>query len=42
MATPLDLRSMTGGRGMFTLKFERYDEAPTEIQEKVIEEKNNE
>ncbi len=37
-----DLRSMTGGRGMFTLKFERYDEAPTEIQEKVIEEKNNE
>ncbi|QUI25684.1 elongation factor G [Vallitalea pronyensis] len=37
-----DLRSMTGGRGIFTLKFERYDEAPMEVQEKVIEDRNNE
>lgn len=34
-----DLRSMTQGRGMFTLSFERYDEAPTEVQEKVIAER---
>lgn len=31
-----DLRSMTQSRGMFTLKFERYEEAPHDVQEKVI------
>jgi elongation factor G len=33
-----DLRSMTGGRGMFTMKFSHYDEVPTQISQKVIEE----
>ncbi|MGM0786668.1 MAG: elongation factor G [Thermodesulfobacteriota bacterium] len=33
-----DLRSMTGGRGMFTLKFSHYDEVPSQIAQKVIEE----
>jgi len=31
-----DLRSMTQGRGSFTMAFERYDEAPSDIQQKVI------
>lgn len=34
-----DLRSLTQGRGMFTLEFERYDEAPIEVQNKVIAER---
>jgi len=34
----IDLRSMTQGRGSFTMKFERYQEAPGPIQEKIIEE----
>lgn len=34
----IDLRSMTQGRGSFTLKFERYQEAPAPVQEKIIEE----
>lgn len=34
-----DLRSMTQGRGMFTLTFERYDEAPIDVQERVIAER---
>ncbi|MFW5780712.1 MAG: elongation factor G, partial [Bacillota bacterium] len=33
-----DLRSMTQGRGKFTFKFERYEEAPSNIAEKVIQE----
>ena len=33
-----DLRSMTGGRGIFSVEFERYDEVPAQISEKVIEE----
>jgi elongation factor G len=37
-----DLRSMTQSRGLFTQKFVRYDEAPTEVQQKVIEEKSRE
>lgn len=32
-----DLRSMTAGRGMFTMKFSHYEEVPAQIQEKVIE-----
>ena len=34
----IDLRSMTQGRGSFTLEFVRYDEAPMNVQEKIIEE----
>ncbi len=33
-----DLRSMTGGRGIFSVEFERYDEVPAQLAEKVIEE----
>ncbi len=34
----IDLRSMTQGRGSFVMKFDRYEEAPGNIQQKVIEE----
>lgn len=34
----IDLRSMTQGRGSFTIKFERYEEAPANVQAKIIEE----
>jgi len=34
----IDLRSMTQGRGSFTMKFERYEEAPAPVQAKIIEE----
>jgi elongation factor G len=33
-----DLRSMTGGRGIFSVEFVRYDEVPAQMAEKVIEE----
>ncbi len=33
-----DLRSMTQGRGSFSMKFERYEEAPPMVAEKVIAE----
>jgi elongation factor G len=33
---PIDLRSMTQGRGSFTMTFERYDEAPAEVQTKIV------
>lgn len=32
-----DLRSMTGGRGTFTLEFDHYDEVPGDLAQKVIE-----
>ncbi|TYB32690.1 MAG: elongation factor G [Flexistipes sinusarabici] len=32
-----DLRSMTGGRGMFTIEFSHYEEAPSHVVEKVKE-----
>ncbi|MFZ0611937.1 MAG: elongation factor G [Desulfobacterales bacterium] len=35
-----DLRSMTGGRGIYTMKFSHYDEVPTQIAEKIIAEVN--
>jgi elongation factor G len=28
---------MTGGRGMYTMEFERYEEVPAQMAEKVIE-----
>jgi len=35
----IDLRSMTQGRGNFEFEFVRYEEAPSVVQQKVIEEK---
>ena len=37
-----DLRSMTGGRGIYTMEFSHYDEVPTHIAEKIVEEVNKE
>ena len=34
----IDLRSMTQGRGSFTLEFVRYSEAPAAVQQKIIDE----
>ncbi len=33
-----DLRSMTGGQGLFTMEFDHYDEAPPFVVEKVVAE----
>ncbi len=33
----IDLRSMTQGRGFFTMKFKHYEEVPSHISEQVIE-----
>lgn len=35
------LRSITQGRGSFTLEFERYEEAPPPVIKKIVEEANN-
>ena len=35
-----DLRSMTGGRGIFSMEFSHYDEVPSQISEKIIGEMN--
>lgn len=32
-----DLRSMTGGRGVFSMRFSHYDEVPSQISQKIIE-----
>ncbi len=37
-----DLRSMTQGRGIFSIEFDHYEEVPSNIAEKVIEEANKE
>ena len=37
-----DLRSMTGGRGIFSMEFSHYDEVPAQAAEKIIEEANKE
>ncbi|MBT8341266.1 MAG: elongation factor G [Desulfatitalea sp.] len=33
-----DLRSMTGGRGIFSMEFERYEEVPAQIADKLLAE----
>ena len=35
-----DLRSITGGRGMYTMEFSNYDEVPSQLAEKIVEEVN--
>ena len=35
----IDLRSMTQGRGSFEFGFERYEEAPMNVQQKIIEDR---
>ena len=32
-----DLRSMTGGRGMYAMEFDHYEEVPSQLAEKIIE-----
>jgi elongation factor G len=32
-----DLRSMTGGRGIYSMEFSHYDEVPAQIAEKIVE-----
>jgi elongation factor G len=34
-----DLRSITGGQGVFTMEFDHYEEAPTPVIDKVVAEK---
>ena len=36
-----DLRSMTGGMGEFSYEFARYEQAPSDVQEKEIKERAN-
>jgi len=31
-----DLRSMTGGRGLYTMEFNRYDKMPSHVQEEIV------
>ncbi len=38
----IDLRSMTGGRGVFAMSFDHYEEVPTHVAEKVIAEAKKE
>ena len=35
----IDLKSMTQGRGSFSMEFSHYDEVPSHIIRKIIEEK---
>lgn len=37
-----DMRSMTGGRGNFTMKFVQYDEVPAQLAQKIIDDANSE
>jgi elongation factor G len=38
----IDLRSITGGRGAFTMRFSHYEEVPSHLAEKVIAEAKRE
>ena len=37
-----DLRSMTGGRGTFTMEYSHYEEVPAHIAPKIVEQANRE
>ena len=39
MRYAIDLKSLTQGRGTFTVKFNRYDEVPAHISQKIIAER---
>jgi len=34
----IDLRSMTGGRGAFTMRFSHFEEVPSHLAQKIIDE----
>jgi elongation factor G len=34
----IDLKSMTGGRGAFSMSFSHYDEVPTHLAQRIIDE----
>ena len=36
------LRSMTGGNGEFSYEFDRYEQAPEDVKQKMIERKKQE
>ena len=38
----IDLRSITQGRGTFTMKFSHYEEVPSQIAQEVIEQAKKE
>jgi elongation factor G len=38
----IDLRSMTGGRGVFTMVFDHYEEVPSHLADKIIAEEQKE
>jgi elongation factor G len=38
----IDLRSMTGGRGVFTMMFDHYEEVPSHLADKIIAEEQKE
>ena len=38
----IDLKAMTQGKGYFEMEFERYDEVPSQLAQKIIEERKNE
>jgi elongation factor G len=38
----IDLRSMTGGRGLCTMRFDHYDEVPAHLADKIIAEQRHE
>ncbi|MEJ2665661.1 MAG: elongation factor G, partial [Deinococcales bacterium] len=37
-----DLRSMTGGRGVFSLKFDHYDVVPGQVADRILAERQEE
>ena len=39
---PIALRAMTQGRGVFTFRFERYEEVPANVAQKIIDEAKKE
>jgi elongation factor G len=38
----IDLRSITGGRGAFTMRFSHYEEVPSHLADKIIAEAERE